>query len=53
VREIYRRQDEERDEMLQDRRRVSLDPSSTRVISSTLQVHEWRSKQMSVDDGDT
>lgn len=53
VRDIYRRQDEEREAMLRDRRRVSLHPGSTRVVSSTLQVREWRPREMNVDDGDT
>ena len=53
VRDIYRRQDEEREAMLHDRRRVSLDPGSTRVGYSTLQVREWRPREMNVDDGDT
>jgi hypothetical protein len=53
VRDIYRRQEEEREAMLGDRRRVALDPGSTRVLSSTLQVREWRPRLMNIDDGET
>jgi hypothetical protein len=53
VREIYRRQDEDREAMMNDRRRVGLDPGATRTRSSTLQVREWQPRLMNVDDGDT
>jgi hypothetical protein len=53
VREIYRRQDDDREAMMNDRRRVGLDPGTTRTLSSTLQVREWRPRLMNVDDGDT
>jgi hypothetical protein len=53
LQDIYRRQEEEREDMLNDRRRVSLQPGTTRLSSSTLQVREWRPRQLLVDDGDT
>ena len=53
LRDIYRHQGGEREEMLNDRRRVSLQPGTTRLSSSTLQVREWRPRMMQVDDGDT
>jgi hypothetical protein len=53
LRDIYSRQDDEREAMLSDRRRVSLQPGTTRVLASTLQVREWRPRLMNLDDGDT
>lgn len=53
IREVYARQEGEREALIRDRREVKLKPGSTACGTSTLQVRSVRHQSLSVDDGDT
>ncbi len=56
IAEIYGRQPSERDEraeLIRDRRRIDLQPGVRSFTGGTIQVRDFRCRQLQVDDGDT